>query len=90
MIKLFDDSNSEVTYANDYTVRIKYDCAPTERVELGSPVLYAMSPDWWGYVGKVVATIAYNFTYELIIGYDTSVAGFANVPDACEYFDKIL
>ena len=91
MIKTFNDSNCEITYANDYFVYIKYDNVDgIENVNLGSRVLYDMGPNWWGYVGKVIATVAANLTYELIIMYDTSVAGFPNMTDAYDYFDKIL
>jgi hypothetical protein len=91
MLKWFNDSNCEVTFANDYVVHIKYDnIGMTENVPLGSPVIYDMSTNWWGYVGNVVATFATNLTYELIVRYDYSVAGFKNTMDAYDYFNEIL
>jgi hypothetical protein len=87
-LKFFNDSDSIVTFANEYTASIKYDRVDT--VPLGSHVLYEMDSTWWGYVGKVIATIAYNFTTELIIQYDQSVAGFTTTSEAREYFDDVV
>jgi hypothetical protein len=88
MLKFFNETDSDVTFANDCVVHIKYD--GTDAVALGSRVMYEMDPTWWGYVGKVVATIVYNFTTELIVRYDHSVSGFANTDDAYEYFDEVV
>ena len=87
-IKFFNDTDSVVTFANEYTASIKYDRVDT--VPLGSHVLYEMDSTWWGYVGKVIATIAYNFTTELIIQYDQSISGFTNTADAHEYFNEMV
>jgi len=83
-----NNTPNDVVFSNEYTAVFLYQ--GTHDIELGTHVMYNMSPDWWGYVGKVIATVLYNFTTEFIVQYDTSIAGFQNHQDAYLYFDKIL
>lgn len=88
MLLWLNDTLSNVVFANDNIAVLVRENA--SHIELGTRVMYQMSPEWWGYVGKVIATFAHNFTQELFVQYDTSVAGFSNQTDAYDYFDKIL
>ncbi len=88
MLLWMNMTHGDVLFANDHTAVLMYKGA--EAVHLGARVMYQVSPEWWGYVGKVIATFAHNFTQELFVQYDTSIAGFSNMSDAYDYFDKVL
>lgn len=88
MLKWFNDSNSAVTFANAQSARIQY--VSDEVVPLGTRVMYSVEPNWWGYVGKVIAVVTQHMNRELIVQYDTSASGFPTQMDAYAYFDKIL
>jgi hypothetical protein len=79
---------NDVSFSNDHTAVIVY--SARKKIPLGTHVMYQMSPEWWGYVGKVIATCTWNAKQELFIQYDKSVAGFPTQKDAHDYFDKIV
>jgi hypothetical protein len=80
-----NNTPNDVIFSNEYTAVFRYD--GVHNIGLGTHVMYSMTSDWWGYVGKVIATVIHNFTTEFIVQYDNSIAGFANTTDAYKYFE---
>jgi hypothetical protein len=78
---------NDVVFSNDHTAVIVY--SARKKIPLGTHVMYQTTPDWWGYVGKVIATCTWNAKQDLFIQYDTSVAGFATQQDAYDYFNVV-
>ena len=83
-----NNTPNDVVFSNEYTAVFLY--KGIHNIDLGTRVMYNMSPDWWGYVGKVIATVVHNLTTEFIVQYDSTIAGFRDTRDAYDYFDKVL